>query len=226
MAERQQINLYQPAADLSRRPFSARAAVLCVSAVLVAVLGIWAYGSWQVRQMQKAVTALELQQRHQEDTLNAVGAIHAARSKPEQLQAQIKALITTLATRKQALALLHSGAEGPTAGFSARLSGLARRHVEGLWIDHIVLSGSSETMTLEGTALDADMVPRYLRDLAQDPALTGARFDELIIERPVARAAKGEEPAAQPESRAVVPAGGMRFRAESQATATHAGAAS
>ena len=66
MAERQQINLYQPAADLSRQPFSARAAVLCVSAVLVAVLSIWAYGSWQVSRMQQSVTALEQQQRRQE----------------------------------------------------------------------------------------------------------------------------------------------------------------
>jgi Tfp pilus assembly protein PilN len=226
MAERQQINLYQPAADLSRQPFSARAAVLCVSAVLVAVLGIWAYGSWQVSRMQKAVTALEQQQRHQEDTLNAAGAIHAARAKPAQLEAQIRELTAELATRRLALTRLHSGAEGETVGFSARLSGLARRHVEGLWIDHIVLSGSAETMTLEGVALDADMVPRYLRDLAQDPALTGARFDELVIERPVARAAKGEEAAAQVDSRAALPAKGMRFRAESQVTVTRAGAAS
>ncbi len=217
MPERQQINLYQPAADLSRQPFSARAAVLCMSAVLVAVVAIWAYGSWQVSGMQRAVTALEQQQRHQEDTLNAAGAIHAARAKPEQLQAQIKELTGELATRRRALAMLHSGAEGRTVGFSGRLSGLARRHVDGLWIDHIVLSGSAETMTLEGIALDADMVPRYLRDLAQDPDLAGARFDELVIERPVP----------QPDSHAAaVPANGMRFRAESPATATHAGAAS
>jgi Tfp pilus assembly protein PilN len=225
MAERQQINLYQPAADLSRQPFSARAAVLCVSAVLVAVLSIWAYGSWQVSRMQQSVTALEQQQRRQEDTLNAAGAIHAARAKPEQLEAQIRDLTAELAIHRRALTRLHSGAEGQMVGFSSRLSGLARRHVEGLWIDHIVLSGSSETMTLEGIALDADMVPRYLRDLAQDPALTGARFDELVIERPV-RTAKGEDASAQPESHAAVPANGMRFRAESQATGTHAGAAS
>jgi MSHA biogenesis protein MshI len=212
MAERQQINLYQPVDDLSRRPFSARTAALSVSAVLVAVLGIWGYGSWQVTQMQKAVTALEELQRRQVETLNAAGAMHAARAKPELLEAHIKELAAELAIRRRALDLLRGGSEGRTAGFSARLSGLARRHIDGLWIDHIVLSGSSDTMTLEGAALDADLVPRYLRDLAQDSALTGARFDRLVIERPVARSAKGED--SPPKSR-TVPANGMRFRAES-----------
>jgi hypothetical protein len=225
MAERQQINLYQPVADLSQRPFSARAAALTVGAVLAAVLGLWAYGSWQVSQMQKTVTALEQQQRRQEETLNAASAMHAARAKPEQLQARIKELTAALGIRRQALDLLRAGSEGRTAGFSARLTGLARRHIDGLWIDHVVLSGSSNTMTLEGMALDADLVPRYLRDLAQDPTLSGARFDQLIIERPVARAAKGED---SPADAHTAPASHMRFRAESNlpAPAQHTGAAS
>ena len=214
MDARQQINLYQPPDDLSRRPFSARLAAFSVCAVLVALVGIWAYGSWQLKQVQRAVTALAQQQRLQQDTVDVAGAMHAARANPEQLQAQIKELTAEVVMRRRALELLRAGAEGRAVGFSARLAGLARRHVEGLWIDRVVLSGSSDTMTLEGVALRADLVPRYLRDLAHDPALAGARFDELVIDRPV-RTAKGAEAR---ETRAA-PRDSMRFRAQSSALA-------
>lgn len=211
MSERQQINLYQPVADLSRRPFSSRTAALVVSAVFAALIAIWAYGSWQVSRLQRSVTALEGLQRRQQDRVNAAGAMHAARANPEQLEARIKELTGELATRRRALELLRGGTEGGKVGFSRRLAALARQHVAGLWIDHIVLTGSSRAMTLEGVALDADLVPRYLGDLARDPALVGARFDQLLIERPGAHTA--------------VPHNGMRFRAQSTPD-QHPGAAS
>ena len=121
MGERQQINLYQPAADSSRRPFSSRAAVFAVAAVFAALLAIWAYGSWQVSRLQRSVTALEQLQRHQEDRVNAAGALHAARANPEQLEAQIKELTGEVATRRRALELLREGTEGNKVGFSRRL---------------------------------------------------------------------------------------------------------
>lgn len=231
MGERQQINLYQPAADEGRRPFSARAAGLTLGAVLVTLLGIWAYGTWQVGRVQTAVDTLAQQQRHQEDAVSVAGTMHAARANPEQLQAQIKELTAEIGIRRRALDLLRAGAEGRPTGFSARLAGLARRHIDGLWIEHLALSGSTGTMTLEGVALEADLVPRYLSDLSKDPALAGARFDELVIERPT-RAVTEDEPAPQATqlkaARAVIPRNSMRFRAESNALqpAQHPGQAS
>src|SRR5579872_1382602 len=107
MGERQQINLYQPVADLSRRPFSSRAAALTVGAVFAALLAIWTYGSWQVSRLQRSVTALEELQRRQQDRVNAAGAMHAARANPEQLEARITQLTGELATHRRALELLH-----------------------------------------------------------------------------------------------------------------------
>ncbi len=214
MRERQQVNLYQPAADEGRRPFSARAAGFALGAVSVTLLGIWAFGTWRVGRVQRAVDALQLQQHHQEDAVTAAGTMHAARANPEQLQTQIKELTTEVAIRRRALDLLRAGAEGRPVGFSARLAGLARRHIDGLWIEHLVLSGTTGTMTLEGVAMDADLVPRFLSDLGKDPALAGARFDALVIERPAHAAAQDEEPA---QAHAAPPRNSMRFRAESNA---------
>lgn len=182
MSERQQINLYQPLADESSQPFSARTASLAIAAVAAAIVLIWAYGSWEISRLQNSVNALTERQRRQDEAVAAAGSMHAARANPAELQAQIKELSAEIALRRKALARLKQGAEGRRTGFAAALEGLARRNVQGLWLSRLVLSGSSD-MTLEGTALDADLVPRYLHGLSADPSLAGEHFDELVIER-------------------------------------------
>ncbi len=191
MGERQQINLYQPAAGEGRRPFSARAAGASVAVVVASVLGIWGYGTWEVNQVQRSVAALELQKQRQEAAVSAADSIHAARANPEQLQAKVKELTAQVGGRRRALELLQRGAVGAASGFSSKLASLARSHVDGLWIDHIALSGSDGTMTLEGVAAEADLVPRYLSSLSKDHSLSGVRFEQFAIERPQATAASG-----------------------------------
>ncbi|HEY4214752.1 MAG TPA: hypothetical protein VGM84_24960 [Steroidobacteraceae bacterium] len=183
MADRQQINLYQPTAGEGKRPFSARAAAISIAVVVASVLGIWGYGTWEVSRVQRSVSALEQQKQRQDVAVTAVDSIHAARANPAQLQAQVKELTAQVDIRRHALELLQQGAEGDASGFSGRLSSLAHSHVDGLWIDHVVLSGSDGTMTLEGIAADADLVPRFLNGLSRDHSLSGVRFEQLAIER-------------------------------------------
>jgi hypothetical protein len=94
------------------------------------------------------------------------------------------------------------------------MEALARRHTAGLWIDRIVLSGTTGAMAVSGATLNADLVPRYLRALADESALTGTRFDALTIERnsKAAKTADGEEPAPADVFKS---SRGIRFRAES-----------
>ena len=209
MSERQQVNLYQPVADESRQPFSARTAGLAIAAIAGAIVLIWGYGAWEVSRLQRSVDNLNERQHAQEAAVAAAGSIHAARADPQELQAQIKDLTTEIALHRKALERLKQGAEGRRTGFAPALEGLARRHVDGLWLSHLALSGSAG-MTLEGTTLDADLVPRYLHGLSADPALAGERFDELVIERKKHAPAPGEEPQSQ-----VAGGVGLKFRAQS-----------
>ncbi len=212
MLDRQQINLYQPIAEQGGRDFSAKAAGLAVLTVFVSMLGIWGYGTWQVAHVQALVQTLEQQQKQQQDALAQIASMHAARANPEQLQAQIKELTAELSTRHRALMLLRNGAAGRTVGFSPSLTALARGHVDGLWIQHLLLSGTVGRMTLEGVAMDADLVPVYLQGLGKDPVLAGARFDDLVIEQPprTSRQENESQPTHPPARR-----DGLRFRAES-----------
>jgi hypothetical protein len=210
---RQQINLYQPAAQVRGGPFAAGGALRVSGVALACLVAVWTYGRWRVVRLERAVQSLEQQHHRQDATMAALNAARAADVSPEQMQARVAGLTAELAVRTRTLELLRSGTAGQVGGFSARLTALARRPLPGLWIDHVVLSGMSGSMTVGGSALEPDLVPRYLRGLAGEGALAGARFDDLVIERPAEHpdAREHAAPAKAPADRS------FRFRAESGA---------
>jgi hypothetical protein len=213
---RQQINLYQPVDGHDRKPLASRTIGLVAGGVLACLLVIWGFGMFQVARLETAVEALRSQQAAQEQSMSTVAAVRPANVNPAQLQAQVQALTAQVAARRQALEILHAGGAGQKRGFAPRLEALARQHTDGLWIDRVMLSGTTAAMSVGGATLSADLVPRYLRALAAESALTGTRFDALIIERrakesPPADGADASQAAAEPKTLLK----SIRFRAES-----------
>jgi Tfp pilus assembly protein PilN len=218
---RQQINLYQPIFSETRKPLSAVAVAMCFAVVIAALAGYSVYANMQLNELQVSVEALRTEQAEQEALLTATGEQNAAREKPAAVDARIKKLDRMIAERRTALKVLQSGAAGQATGFAARMEALARRHVEGLWIDKLVLSGTNGSMSLAGSTLDADTVPAYLHSLARDSVLSGTRFDEFVIERPV-KAVASTEPALSEDvsdaasKKATAAPSHIRFRAGSK----------
>lgn len=181
---RQQINLYQPILREEPKIFGAVTALRAVALVLLALTLIWGFGTYKVKRLQQSAQALRMQQEDQERALATAGTFTASRATPVDLTARVKRAEAEVVARTRALELLRAGAAGRTSGFAARLEALARSHVDGVWIDRMALSGSNGSMSLGGATLDPDLVPRYLHNIAQEPTLAGARFDQLVIERP------------------------------------------
>jgi Tfp pilus assembly protein PilN len=193
---RQQINLYQPSFSEERKLFSALTVAITLGLVLIALAGFSAHAYWGVAKLEREVALLREQHAQQESRLAQAGELQAARAQPAEIEARIKQLTAALSNRTRALEILQSGAAGQTSGFGARLEALARRHVDGLWLDVLVLSGANGSMSLSGATVDADLVPVYLHNLARETVLNGTRFDDFVIERPDAKAKDGELAAA------------------------------
>jgi hypothetical protein len=207
---RQQINLYQPSTVAMVRQVLSASTVLISGGLIIATLAaIAGYGAWEVSRLSDGVALVREHHRSQaimrDASANAEGEVQS----PEQVEAQNKTLRAELATRKRALQLLESGAAGKPAGFALRLEALGRRHIDGLWLDRLVLGSDAGMMSLAGSTLDPDLVPRYLQSLATDPALEGTRFDEFAIEQPN----KAKNESGEMEDKPRVPANGLRFRA-------------
>jgi hypothetical protein len=196
----QQVNLFQPIAKGPQGTLSATTTVRLFALVVLALGGIWGFSKWEVVKLRKGVEAVRAQHQAQEQ-IRAAGFSDLEALSQESLDARIAALGASIGSKTQALEQLRAESTSRGAGFAARLEGLARQHVEGVWLDHLTLGGTANAMSLSGTTVSPTLVPEYLHNLASDPALRGAQIDEFVIEQP------------SPKS---VQASGLRFRASNQ----------
>jgi Tfp pilus assembly protein PilN len=181
---RQQINLYQPIFRRESKTLSAVTVATMLGVVAVALTGFSLYTARSVDRLAAEVAQLTEQQQNQQAQLAQVGEALSRHARRAAVEARVKVLTATLNERTEALHVLQSGAAGQTTGFASRLEALARRHVNGLWIDGLAMSGTHSTMSITGGSVDADIVPIYLRSLSGEAVLSGTRFDDFVIERP------------------------------------------
>jgi hypothetical protein len=196
----QQVNLYQPIAKGPQGTLSSRTAIRILVMVVVTLAGLWGFSQWQVSRLQKGVDAVRVQHQAQE-SLEAAGLASLEALSQDELDARVASLTATLDVKNRALELLRSEATARNAGFAARLEGLARQHVDGVWLDRLTLGGTANALSLSGTTMSPALVPEYLHNLSVDPALRGAQIDEFVIEQ-----TKGTQGGAS----------GLRFRASNQ----------
>ena len=181
---RQQINLHQPIFRRERKAISAVMVATTLGVLALSLTAFTVYSSRSVERLQSQVAELSQQQARQQEQLAKVGETLSRQARRSDVETSVKALTATLNERTQALQVLQSGAAGQTSGFAARMEALARRHVNGLWIDGLAMSGTRSTMSISGGSVDADIVPTYLRSLSTETVLSGTRFDDFVIERP------------------------------------------
>lgn len=181
---RQQVNLYQPIFRRERETLSAITVAMTLGVVAVALTTFSLYTARDVERLRTEVAQLTEQQQKQQAQLAKVGETLSRQTRRADVEARVKALTATLSERTQALQVLQSGAAGQTSGFASRMEALARRHVYGLWIEGLAMSGTRSTMSISGGSVDADIVPAYLRSLSSETVLSGTRFDDFVIERP------------------------------------------
>jgi len=180
---RQEINLYQPVAKGVRGALSAsstRATLVLVSAMLA---GLWGFAFWQTGRLQDAVQMVRNQQQAQA-AMSAAQGPQLAGLTDEELEQLLARLGGDIDTKSRALALLDAESQRRAAGFSSRLRAFGTRHIDGIWLERLTFGSSVESVSVSGSTVSPDSVPRYLRSLAQDPALKGGQIDEFVIEKP------------------------------------------
>jgi len=191
MSLEQQINLYQPILGAERRVFSARAIGIALGALALSLAALAGFGAWRTARIERSVAVLEAEQSRLLALLEHSAADPRGHRSIAELDAEAKSLSADIAVRERALDILKAGSVSPATGFAARLEALARRQIEGLWLQDVAVGGGEGRLALRGATLDANLLPRYLAALAEEPAFTGVRFDTLDIRR----ARPGEAPA-------------------------------
>lgn len=176
----QQVNLLAPIFRKPRTLFTARVAAM-LALLLGASLALTSgWGSW--RNSRLGSEQVRLEQRRDEVTaqITELGRVLAARQSAGG-DAELARLTAERDLKAQSLALLASRELGSTRGFSDRLTGLARQHLDGLWLTRVEFAGTQ--MALTGVALEESLVPRYLKLLGGEPVFEGTSFGHARLER-------------------------------------------
>ncbi|GAB4350704.1 MAG: hypothetical protein Kow006_13750 [Gammaproteobacteria bacterium] len=180
----QQVNLYQRERHVAPRPTYAYALLGVVVSVLVVFALVYTSVHWQFEQVrlervrsseQRASLTKQKEALHQQLKQQRVSV--ALTAEKERLEREREA-------KRQVLSLLSGDAAGNQEGFSGHLEGLARRPVKGLWLTGIRIDAGGARLALSGSALEAELVPRYLQALSDEPAFAGHEFLTLNMERP------------------------------------------
>lgn len=187
---RQQINLYQPIFRTPKRVFSALALLQVVGLITFGCVSVYAYGAWQVRELAARVATLEHARTDALNRLETLRQQFPERAASPLLQAELASLRRELQQAEVLAETLTNGALGNTSGLSAYLAGLARQHVAGTWLTHINIANGGSTIGVRGQALTPDLVPAYVRRLANEPVFAGKSFSRFKLEQATAKEKK------------------------------------
>lgn len=181
----QQINLYQPIFRKEKIVFSAQT-IAWLSLGLIVLLALWSVLVGQ--RVAGLETELERQQQAEQRAVRQVAELQSSMPAQEPdaaLQAQIVRLQDRRDGLRESLSALERRMPAAEIDLLARLDALSTEIPDGLWLTGLLMADQGETLTVDGNALEARLVPAWLSDLSQVEQFSGMGFRQIRLkERP------------------------------------------
>jgi hypothetical protein len=179
----QYINLLNPA--LHKRRYSLSAQVL-LAAVLTAIFTLALHGAlerYSANDLEQQARSGEARLKIEREKLVSTAKGAAERKPDTSLIDELARAEAVLKTRGELIDLLESGALGKTDGFSAHLRALARQSMTGLWLTDFSVGAGGSGLEINGKALNADLLPAYIRKLKGERVFQGQTFAMINVYR-------------------------------------------
>lgn len=180
---KQQINLYQPMFHIQPNPLSPQR-IQIGFALLVLVMGVvYGFLSYQVSSDRAELARAQTDQKRLAEQIAGLQALAGPKEKSQLLESEVQRLEVEHKRKMPLMEFFSADASRNVKGFSPSLSALARQHLNGLWLQRILLADGGTRLLLEGSALEPGLVPRYLGGLGKDGAFAGLEFSKFVIYR-------------------------------------------
>lgn len=184
-APEQRINLLPRRSSAQGGVFPGFATVAWVIAIgLVGLLTAYLVMAWQINDLRSVHQRVASQAAAYREQLGRLEARLPDKEPDPLLVAELQRLQDSQAQVIRATELIRRHGERHRAGFARFFRGLARHPVEGLWLSDIRLAGDGSALTIKGRTLKAELVPRLIQSLGNEPVFSGRTFRELRFERP------------------------------------------
>lgn len=190
----QQINLYNPIFLKKEKYFSARTMLQALGLIAVGLSAFFFYAFLQTRIVEREAAEHRVQLAAQRDQLAKLATEIGGRTRNKALDAEVARTESELKTRQATLQALATGELGNASGFSDFFAAFARQALPGVWLTAFTIGDSGNELVVQGRALNAELVPAYLRALNSEPMMRGRRVTEMkLAAKSIGRAAKGED---------------------------------
>lgn len=183
----QQINLFNPIFRQQKKYFSSKTMAQALGVICLACLLLGIDGTIRARRLQAQSAQVDALLLARQEKLADYKVQYAPRVKDATLPAQIAAAQMELTMLTSAATTLQQGGFGDTRGFSEYFRAFARQSVDGLWLTEVKIAAGGAQLGVRGRALDAELVPAYIRRLGSETIMRGKTFASLEIDRPDAQ---------------------------------------
>lgn len=180
----QQINLYNPAFETQRQWLSLNTLGAALGLLLLLIAATSAFTGLRNEALAKQERASAVQLAQLKDQANKMTAQISGRQRDPRLLEELGRVQADLDAGAEVLAVLQGGALGNTAGYSDYLRAFARQSFDGLWLTGFSIAGAGQEVIIEGRALQAELVPDYLKRLNRESIMQGRAFADLSIQAP------------------------------------------
>jgi len=179
----QQINLYQSElrTNQKRLPLNKVGTYAGMFLALVAVITTIQW--WQQHSQSQDLIAAKNEKEKIIKQIEVITNEIAAMSDDSDFKKVLLDKEQELNNKKNVLTVLSGQQFGNTKGFAEQFTGLARQHVEGLWITALDIHAGGEKLNLQGSTFSPEYVPRYLQKLSKENSFKGVEFKTFLMLR-------------------------------------------
>ncbi len=172
----QQVNLYTDAFKPKRVILPLEQIIILPVFILVLLVALSFWLSHSLQQESQELGDLQAKNDQMGERLQGLNVKANRLKKDESLVAANQRLHAKVEARQQMIDMLDTVVVKDAEGFSAIMLSLARQKLDRLWLSSIYIGASGKDMHIEGSTLDGDLVPEYLRKLRQEDSLLGRTF--------------------------------------------------
>jgi Tfp pilus assembly protein PilN len=179
----QQINLFQASLRTPRQWLSASQLTIAVSVLFGVLIAVSSVQWWWLNRSNSQLQAAKQSQLTLAQRVDQLSKQIALSSNDSDLKKSLSDKESELEDKQYVLQALTGKHFGNTSGFAEQFTGLARQHVNGVWLTGLYIHAGGEKLNLQGSAYEAELVPRLLQRLAQEPSFQGIEFKTMLMQR-------------------------------------------
>lgn len=177
-----QINLLNPLLKKQPSYFSLLTMLQALGFIILGSLLFYGYAIYQERQASKQYSEDTKRFDAEKARLIILEAEFSPKQTNEALQDEMQQLEKKLSAQTELFETLKSSAGGNAAGYSEYMRAFSRQALQGLWLTGFKVAGDGAEISLNGAALNPELLPVYIQRLSKETIMQGKSFSTLQVQ--------------------------------------------